>query len=108
MRTFVQSASSHPSARDLLNLLHVMELEDPSQLEKPLCYWDGDYGWTNWGGKLEIGENDDHEPSINLSFDDSDVVANRIRVEREKHRLANPVPVDPKVKEAREAGLLPD
>jgi hypothetical protein len=108
MGTFVQSASSHPSARDLLNLLHVMELEDPSQLDKPLCYWDGDYGWTNWGGKLEIYDNAPNDERICLSFYDSDVVANRIRVEREKHRLANPVPVDPRVTKAREAGLLPD
>jgi hypothetical protein len=107
MNTYVQSGSSSPTARDLLNLLHAMELEDPKKLDKPLCYWDGDYGWTNWGGKLEIGENDDHEPSINLCFDNSDVVDNRIRAEREKRRLANPVPVDLEVKRARDQGLLP-
>jgi hypothetical protein len=86
-----------------------MELEDPSQLDKPFCYWDGEYGWTVWGGKLEIYDNAPNDERICLSSYDSEAVAaNDLREKVKQESLRPPVPVDPKIVQAREAGLLPD
>jgi len=108
MTTYVQSASLHPTARDLLNLLVGMQFEDSAALDRHIGYFDPDYGeYTLWEGKLEI-----EDGQINLSWMPSDV----IKAEFDKaRRLAEAnAPVDPRtvdhrreVEEARSKGLLP-
>jgi hypothetical protein len=42
----------NPTARDLLNKLHAMELDNPKSLDLPVaCYYEGD--WYQWNGELQ-------------------------------------------------------
>jgi len=114
MTTFVQSGSLQPTARDLLNLLHAMELEDPRSLDKPVGTYDSEYeDYDRWQGKLDI-----EDDMICLSCCPSKVVEEEHREMRrvaEAERLAHdvelrnrgPVDLSDPVQAAREAGLLP-
>jgi hypothetical protein len=116
MTTSVQSASSNPSARDLLNLLHSMELEDPTSLDKPVFYWDGDYGWTEWVGVLETDIDEEGNQGIGISYNCSDAVkvktARQLELAREAQAAEEAlrperVDHDERVRAAREQDLLP-
>lgn len=110
MTTSVQSASSHPTARDLLNIL-LYRLDD-EDLDKHIGFDDED-GYVPWLGRLEI---DEENGAIWLSYEPSDViyaqqVADRKAAEAERlayeAQLPERVDHDEKVRAARDAGLLP-
>jgi hypothetical protein len=111
MSTYVQSASSSPTARDLLELLTKMK-EEGKDLDKPFMYWDGEYGYTRWEGELELDA--EGEQNICLSYDPNDAVkAEIVTARRDNERLqaecdaAHPSPVDLEKEEYRRKGLLP-
>jgi hypothetical protein len=85
-----------------------MELEDPASLDKPIGTFDDEMaGYVEWQGKLEL-----QSDIIGLSYWPSDAVraeAKRQRRIREMVASSNPheSPVDPRVTQARDEGLLP-
>jgi hypothetical protein len=109
MSTYVQSASSSPTARDLLTLLQSLSEED---LDKPVGCWDNEYGdYDNWMGMLEVT---DEEVGISYEMSDAKKVewdkqrrdaAARLQAERmtDPAYLSHSAEIDA----AREAGLLP-
>jgi hypothetical protein len=88
-----------------------MELEDPSSLDKTIGFDDED-GYVPWLGRLEIDGD-----AIWLSYEPSGIiyaqqVADRQEAERARLEWEAAQPArqehDARVREAREAGLLPD
>jgi hypothetical protein len=110
MSTYVQSESSRPTARDLLNLLHLMEFENPRALDKQIGFWDTEMeDFDRWYGVLIV-----RDDVIGLTSDYSD--AAKEEYNRQRRRMLEDerwkgAPVDPnerpEVAEAREKGLLP-
>lgn len=103
-----QVRSSEPTARDLLNLLHEIEMGNPSVLDMPLCWPDED-GMTSWMGVLEV---DYEEKEIRLCWDLNDVIRHEMRVRQEAQleaRRNTPVALahSKVVDDARCQGLLP-
>ena len=108
MSTYVQSASSRPTARDLLNLLHSLEMTNPKALDKHIGWWDSEMGeYMPWDGRLEIKDD-----IVGLDQFASDAVKQAYAVEAERRRreyLASPPVVarSAEVERARVQGLLP-
>jgi hypothetical protein len=115
MTTSVQSASSHPTARDLLILLDEIGKKNPRLLDREIGTFDTEYeSYDIWHGVLDLDDD-----VIGISLDMSDAVKaewakqrkeldDALAAERELE-MQNKAPVDlsDPVQAAREAGLLP-
>ena len=107
MTSYVQSASSSPTARDLLDLLKGLTDDD---LAKPVAYWDED-GYTEWHGVVEVV---DDEVRVSYDYNDaSKAEFEAIRRANEAARLAERMDSDDyklraaELEALRQQGLLP-